>query len=102
MLYDYDSFDGSTSDIKRVWVFYEEVKYLCFTTEILHMFSQRKIYTYDGNTHTCTSREIDNERFPTFGAPLGATFRHQDRLGSYLPGLGVTTDYFRMDTGMSN
>lgn len=100
LLYDYDSHDGRTFDAKKVWIIYEEVYIKDIIVRILHVFTQRKVYTYDKNTRTCTSRDIGNERFPTFGAPLEATFRHHDRLGSYLPNLGVTTDYFRMDTGV--
>lgn len=57
-------------------------------------------YRLDESTGTCTRREIpSNERFPTFGAPEEAVFRHQNRLGAE-NGAGVTVDYFRGDIGI--
>ena len=61
---------------------------------------QRKSYTLDEDAHTCTEEDIPPDaEFPRFSAPEDATFRHIDRYGSFIPNLGVTTDYFRMDTG---
>ena len=41
-----------------------------------------------------------DEYIPTFGAPRESEYVHRDRLGAYTYNLGVTTDYFRMRTGI--
>jgi hypothetical protein len=62
-------------------------------------FKERKEYEFDATTRICTVKDIPfGEEFPTYGAPTEAKFIHHDRLGSYNYNLGVTTDYFRMDT----
>ena len=57
-------------------------------------------YRLDERDRTCTRRDIPyDERFPTFGAPEEAVFRHQNRLGAEY-GTGLTVDYFRGDIGI--
>ena len=64
---------------------------------------QRKSYTFDEDAKTCTEEPIPpDEYMPRFSAPDGAIYRHIDRYGSFIPNLGVTTDYFRMDTGITH
>lgn len=68
---------------------------------IMLILFQRKSYTLDEEAHTCTEEDMPpDESIPKFTAPAGAVFRHYDQIGSFIPNLGVSTEYLRMDTGI--